>query len=56
MTLYTFVNEEVIIIYQKQIEGSTITVVVPNYSEIKSGTLTSIIRQSQLPRFLFEVK
>jgi len=43
------------IIYQKPIEDSTITVVVPNYSEIKSGTLTSIIRQSQLPRSLFEV-
>jgi predicted RNA binding protein YcfA (HicA-like mRNA interferase family) len=42
-------------IYQKQIESSTITVVVPNYSEVRSGTLISIIRQSQLPRSLFEV-
>ena len=44
------------IVYQKAIENSTITVVVPNYSEIRSGTLMSIIRQSQLPRSLFEVK
>lgn len=44
------------IVYQKAIENSTITVIVPNYSEIRSGTLSSIIRQSQLPRSLFEVK
>ena len=40
---------------QKQIEKTTITVVIPNYSEIKIGTLASIVRQSQLPRSLFEV-
>lgn len=39
----------------RSIGGSTITVVVPNSAEIRSGTLTSIIRQSQLPRSLFEV-
>lgn len=43
------------IIMQKQIEKTTITVVIPNYSEIKIGTLASIVRQSQLPRSLFEV-
>jgi predicted RNA binding protein YcfA (HicA-like mRNA interferase family) len=43
------------IIMQKQTEGSTITVPVPNYSEIRIGTLQSIIRQSGLPRSLFEV-
>jgi predicted RNA binding protein YcfA (HicA-like mRNA interferase family) len=43
------------IIMQKQPEDSTITVPVPNYSEIRIGTLQSIIRQSGLPRSLFEV-
>lgn len=42
------------IIMQKKLEDSTLTVPVPNYSEIKIGTLQSIIRQSNLPRFLFE--
>ncbi|WP_204103946.1 MULTISPECIES: type II toxin-antitoxin system HicA family toxin [Spirulina sp. CCY15215] len=43
------------IIMQKQIENATISVVIPNYSEVKIGTLASIIRQSDLPRSLFEV-
>jgi predicted RNA binding protein YcfA (HicA-like mRNA interferase family) len=43
------------IIMQKQTEDSTITVPVPSYSEIRVGTLQSIIRQSGLPRSLFEV-
>lgn len=34
---------------------STVTVIVPNHREIRVGTLQSIIRQSQLPRSLFEV-
>jgi predicted RNA binding protein YcfA (HicA-like mRNA interferase family) len=42
------------IIMQKKIDDSTITIPVPNYSEIKIGTLQSIIRQSGLPRSLFE--
>ncbi|QQR80782.1 MAG: type II toxin-antitoxin system HicA family toxin [Deltaproteobacteria bacterium] len=42
------------IIMQKKVAGSTITVPVPNHSEIKIGTLQSIIRQSQLPRKVFE--
>ena len=42
------------IIMQKKIDNSTLTVPVPNYSEIKIGTLQSIIRQSNLPRSLFE--
>ncbi|MEA5478642.1 type II toxin-antitoxin system HicA family toxin [Pseudanabaena galeata UHCC 0370] len=42
------------IIMQKKIDDSTITVPVPNYSEVKIGTLQSIIRQSGLPRALFE--
>jgi len=42
------------IIMQKKIDDSTLTVPVPNYSELKIGTLQSIIRQSNLPRSLFE--
>lgn len=42
------------IIMQKRTEDTTITVPVPNYSEIRIGTLQSIIRQSGLPRSLFE--
>jgi len=42
------------IMMQKKIDDSTITIPVPNYSEIKIGTLQSIIRQSGLPRSLFE--
>jgi predicted RNA binding protein YcfA (HicA-like mRNA interferase family) len=43
------------IIMQKRTEESTITVPVPNYSEVRIGTLQSIIRQSGLQRVLFEV-
>lgn len=44
------------IIMQQRTEDSTITVPVPNYSEIRIGTLQSIIRQSGLPRSLFEIR
>jgi predicted RNA binding protein YcfA (HicA-like mRNA interferase family) len=40
---------------QKKTPDSTITVPVPDHKEIRIGTLHSIIRQSQLPRALFEV-
>ncbi len=40
---------------QQQTEDSTITVPVPNHEELRMGTLRSIIRQSELPRALFEV-
>ena len=43
------------IIMQQLIESTTITVVVPNCRELRIGTLQSIIRQSRLPRHLFEV-
>jgi predicted RNA binding protein YcfA (HicA-like mRNA interferase family) len=43
------------IIMQLRTEETTITVPVPNHSELKIGTLKSIIRQSELPRHLFEV-
>lgn len=42
------------IVMQKEIEDSTLTAIVPNHSPVKVGTLMSIIRQSQLPRSLFE--
>jgi len=42
------------IIMQKKIDNSTITVPVPNHSEIKIGTLQSIIRQSQIKKEEFE--
>lgn len=42
------------VIMQKQLEESTITVPVPNHSEIRIGTLQSIIRQSGISRSQFE--
>lgn len=42
------------IIMQKIIQNSTITVPVPNHSEIKIGTLQSIIRQSQIATEYFQ--
>jgi predicted RNA binding protein YcfA (HicA-like mRNA interferase family) len=41
---------------QKKTPDWTITVPVPDHKEIRIGTLQSIIRQSQLPRALFEVE
>jgi predicted RNA binding protein YcfA (HicA-like mRNA interferase family) len=40
---------------QKKIENTTITVPVPDHSEIRIGTLQSIIRQSQIARNNFEI-
>lgn len=42
------------IVMQKRSGSRTITVPVPNHKELKRGTLQSIIRQSELPRSLFE--
>jgi predicted RNA binding protein YcfA (HicA-like mRNA interferase family) len=42
------------IVMQKRTEETTITVPVPDHKEIRTGTLLSIIRQSQLERSLFE--
>ena len=42
------------IIMQKRILQSTITVPIPDHSEIRIGTLQSIIRQSGLLRDVFE--
>lgn len=40
---------------QKRTPQTTVTVPVPDHAEVKIGTLLSIIRQSGLPRNLFEV-
>ena len=42
------------IVMQKKTEYSTITVPVPDHTELRIGTLRSIIRQSNLPRSEFE--
>ncbi len=42
------------IVMQLKKEKTTVTVLVPDHREIKTGTLMSIIRQSQLPRSAFE--
>lgn len=39
---------------QKRLRDTTITVIVPDHKELKTGTLLSIIRQSRLSRSLFE--
>ncbi len=44
------------IIMQKQIRNSTVTIPVPDHDELRTGTLLGIIRQSELPRSLFETK
>jgi len=42
------------IIMQKREGQTTITVPVPDHEELRIGTLLGIIRQSGLPRSLFE--
>jgi len=44
------------VVMQKKTKSSTITVPVPIHSTIRIGTLQSIMRQSKLPRELFEVQ
>ena len=41
-------------IMQKRELTSTITVPVPMHTDLKPGTLASIIRQSQLPKQMFD--
>jgi predicted RNA binding protein YcfA (HicA-like mRNA interferase family) len=41
---------------QRALANGTITVIVPDHKELAAGTLRSIIRQSQLPKELFETK
>jgi predicted RNA binding protein YcfA (HicA-like mRNA interferase family) len=42
------------IVMQKRSGDTTTTVPIPNHKELKAGTLSSIIRQSDLARSLFE--
>lgn len=42
------------VVMQKLVGSRTVTVVVPDHREIRRGTLASIVRQSRLPRELFE--
>lgn len=42
------------IVMQKRLPDTTVTVPVPNHSELRVGTLQSIIRQSGVPRSEFE--
>lgn len=42
------------ILMQKLYEGGTITVPVPDHTELKPGTLASIIGQSKVARSSFE--
>jgi predicted RNA binding protein YcfA (HicA-like mRNA interferase family) len=42
------------VVMQKSLSDSTITVPVPLHSEVRIGTLQSIIRQSGVPRSEFE--
>jgi predicted RNA binding protein YcfA (HicA-like mRNA interferase family) len=44
------------IVLQRREALGTTTVPVPDHREVKRGTLLSIIRQSGLPRFVFEVQ
>ncbi|MGH8524412.1 MAG: type II toxin-antitoxin system HicA family toxin [Gammaproteobacteria bacterium] len=43
------------IVMQKQLSDTTVTVPVPNHTELRLGTLQSIIRQSGIPRSEFEL-
>jgi predicted RNA binding protein YcfA (HicA-like mRNA interferase family) len=43
-------------VMQKRDGGMTVTVPVPLHSTLKTGTLRSIVRQSGLPRSVFEVE
>ena len=42
------------LIMQKRQRNSTLTIPMPDHAELKIGTLLGIIRQSGLPRTLFE--
>jgi predicted RNA binding protein YcfA (HicA-like mRNA interferase family) len=44
------------IVMQRRTDDGTVTVPVPDHDEIAKGTLRSIIRQSGLPRELFETE
>ena len=54
MDLEKFVAEVVTLVMQKILENSTVTVPIPNHQELRTGTLRSIIRQSEISRIEFE--
>jgi predicted RNA binding protein YcfA (HicA-like mRNA interferase family) len=57
LTLHGFVNvrqKGSHCVMQKRDSTTTITVPVPMHSDLKPGTLASIIRQSQLPKNIFD--
>jgi hypothetical protein len=41
---------------QKRLKTTTITVPVPLHDPVRRGTLLSIVRQSELPKSLFETE
>lgn len=43
------------IVMQRRTDSGTVTVPIPDHSEIRIGTLQSIIRQSGVPRTAFEI-
>ena len=42
------------VVMQRSTETGMVTVPIPTHSELKTGTLLSIIRQSGIPRTAFE--
>jgi len=44
------------IVMQKRTAATTITIPVPDHKELRIGTLQSIVRQSLLPREVFETE
>jgi predicted RNA binding protein YcfA (HicA-like mRNA interferase family) len=42
------------IVMQKQLPATTITVPVPDHTELRIGTLQSIIREAKVPKSEFE--
>ena len=44
------------ILMQRRTNDTTTTFPIPDHRELRSGTLQSIIRQSGLPRAIFEVE
>ena len=43
------------IVMQRRTDFGTVTVPIPDHSEVRIGTLQSIIRQSGVPRTAFEI-
>jgi predicted RNA binding protein YcfA (HicA-like mRNA interferase family) len=43
-------------VMQLALSDTTVTAIVPDHAELRTGTLRSIIRQSKLPKELFETE